>query len=205
MSAQSNAVPIEQITPNVLQLARLAARSRDTDKVKHDKALAQLKQLVENRNGQEGAYWQWSWTAFCRGFPERGILPIKEVLKQHPSSSSNPVELPAQRRPADEPAVDRPPVEAEVSAQARAEERDYSKESIELLTARARALLRKEKDTRLSAGYVLMELKKRITDKATTEGQPWNWSWRTYVAGDPDSGIPAMLERTVRDADRLIS
>jgi hypothetical protein len=138
MSAQPNALSIEQITPNVLQLARLAARSKDTDEVKYDRALAQLKQLVENPNGQDGAYWQWSWTAFCRGLPERGILPIKEVLKQHRSSSSNPEEPPAERRPAEEPAVDRPPVEAEVSAQAKAEERDYSKESIELLTARAR-------------------------------------------------------------------
>jgi hypothetical protein len=205
MSAQPNAVPIEQITPNVLQLARLAARSKDNDKIKYDRALAQLRQLVENANGQDGAYWQWSWTAFCRGFPERGILSITQVLKQHQSSSSNPGEVPAQRRPAEEPAVDRPPVQAEVGAQPKAEERDYSKETIELLTTRARALLRKEKDARLSAGYVLIELKKRITDKSTTEGQPWNWSWRTYVAGDPDSGIPAMLERTVRDADRLIS
>jgi hypothetical protein len=205
MSAQSNAVPIEQITPNVLQLARLAARSKDTDTIKYDRALTQLKQLVENPNAQDGAYWQWSWTAFCRGFPERGILPITQVLKQHQSSSSNPEELPAERRPAEEPAVDRPPVQPDVDEQAKAEERDYSKETIELLTARARALLRKEKDARLSAGYVLIELKKRITDKSTTEGQPWNWSWRTYVAGDPDSGIPAMLERTVRDADRLIS
>jgi hypothetical protein len=205
MSAQSNAVPIEQITPNVLQLARLAARSRDTDKVKHDRALAQLKQLVENPNAQDGAYWHWSWTAFCRGSPERGILPIKEVLKQHQSSSSDQEQLPAQRRPAEEPAVDQPLVAVEVGVQTKAEERDYSKESIELLTTRARALLRKEKDARLSAGYILIELKKRITDKSTIEGQPWNWSWRTYVAGDPDSGIPAMLERTVRDADRLIS
>jgi hypothetical protein len=205
MSAQPNALPIEQITPNVLQLARLAARSKDTDKVKYDRALAQLKQLVENPNGQDGAYWQWSWTAFCRGLPERGILSITQVLKQHQSSSSTPEEPPAERRPADEPALDQPLGAVEVGVQTKAEERDYSKESIELLTTRARALLRKEKDARLSAGYILIELKKRITDKSTTEGQPWNWSWRTYVAGDPDSGIPAMLERTVRDADRLIS
>jgi hypothetical protein len=76
MSAQPNALLIEQITPNVLQLARLAARSKDTDKIKYDRALAQLKQLVENPIGQDGAYWQWSWTAFCHGFPERGILSI---------------------------------------------------------------------------------------------------------------------------------
>jgi len=120
MSAQPNALPIEQITPNVLQLARLAARSKHTDKLKHDRALAQLKQLVENPNGQDGAYWQWSWTAFCRGFPERGILSITQVLKQHQSSAEEP---PAKQPPAGEPPVEGPPVEAEVSAQAKAEER----------------------------------------------------------------------------------
>jgi hypothetical protein len=132
MSARPNALPIAQITRNVLQLARLAARSKPTDKIKHDRALAQLKQLVENPNGQDGAYWQWSWTAFCRGTPERGILSITQVLKQHQSGADEP---PAKQSPAEEPTIDESPTD-QPSLEPQRAQVGISSEPLERLTWR---------------------------------------------------------------------
>jgi hypothetical protein len=168
MSAQLNALPIEQITPNVLQLARLAARSKDADKIKYDRALAQLKQLVENPNGQDGAYWQWSWTAFCHGFAERGILPIKEVLKQHQSSAEEP---PAKQPPAEEPSIEASPTREPSVEPERAQE-GAGNEPLERLTWRVNVALKKADAHQIAAGLGLLELKKRITDKTSNEGKP---------------------------------
>lgn len=78
-------------------------------------------------------------------------------------------------------------------------------ETIEQLVQRARAAINKHEQYGVTAGVVLVELRARITDKDSGEGEEYKWSWPSFVM-QTDLGKGARGEPVgVRQANRLIS
>jgi hypothetical protein len=69
-------------------------------------------------------------------------------------------------------------------------------ETIEALTNRARAAMKKTDEYQITAGVVLTELKQRISNKESNEGEPWGWSFKFYIQKE--------LKKSYSHAQRLI-
>jgi hypothetical protein len=69
-------------------------------------------------------------------------------------------------------------------------------ETIEQLTHRVNVQIKKIEDGQISAARNLEELKKRVQDKNSDEGEPWHWSWHRFALCE--------LEFSYQHAQRLI-
>jgi hypothetical protein len=70
-------------------------------------------------------------------------------------------------------------------------------EPLDQLIRRANVDMKQADDLQLKAGRTLQELKDRITERASLEGQEWGWNWRGFVQ--------AKLDKSYSHVQRLIS
>jgi hypothetical protein len=70
-------------------------------------------------------------------------------------------------------------------------------EPLDQLIRRAKVDMKQADDLQLRAGRTLRELKDRITERASPEGQEWGWNWRGFVE--------AKLDKSYSHVQRLIS